>query len=65
MKNTKNMDVQTYNELKQLIQDSHNTQGRKSALMQKVHDVYHFGQNKHLKIAIKDPKGFMMNRLML
>lgn len=59
-----NMKNETYRELKQIIQDSHNTQAKKSALLQQIHDVYHFGQSELLKMAIKHPKVFMEQRRM-
>lgn len=61
MKKSNNMTVETYRELKQLIQDSHNTRAHKNALLQEVHDCYHYGQSKMLKMALKHPKVFLQN----
>lgn len=61
MKKTKNMTVETYREIKQLIQESHNTRAHKAAMLQEIHDCYHYGQSIMIKMALKHPKMFLQN----
>lgn len=52
----KNLDNQSYLQLKSIVRDSNIPANEKSKLFHRLHDAYHFGQDVDLKMRIKHPK---------